>query len=192
MKTKYLNSLFILLLLITSCNNIPDDIQNRKQAINNKLDSINSKLNSQINLKTCTSLINFCKDINDSLIVLTNECSKRKIKIDISAEAKVLGQKRMELNKIKSDLLLKGPIGTWYVTLRTGEQFVLDLNNNHTWFSPRINAFAGSMEGTWQGTSESLYFTTFSNSVSFSGSVSEDGEYLNINLYGTTLMLKQK
>lgn len=192
MKTQYLNSLFILLLLITSCNSIPDDIQNRKQAINNKLDSLNSKLNSQINLKTCSSLMNFCKDINDSLIELTNECSKRKIKIDISEEAKVLRKDRTELNKIKSDLLLKGPIGTWYVTLNTGEQFVLELNNGHTWFSPRMNAFAGSMEGTWQGTSESLFFSTFSNSVSFSGSLSEDGEYLNLNLYGTPLSLKQK
>ncbi|MFN6091358.1 MAG: hypothetical protein ACK44N_02975 [Bacteroidota bacterium] len=192
MNIKYILILLIGAFLFSSCNKIPDEIKSRKDAINHKLDSLGGLTTSKINLKTCSMLLTSYKLLNDSIVVLIDDCSKRKVKIDLDNEIKILSDKQSTLNKLKIDLLENAPIGTWSVTLTTGEDWIIEVNKDHTWFSPRINSFAGSMEGVWEGTSTSLYFSTYSNTVNFGASVSEDGEYLYVNLNGTSLTLKKR
>ena len=91
-----------MLIFITACNKIPEDLQKRKDNLSEQNESLGKRYDTETNTSNYQDLINDYSSFKQEILDYTNECNKRGIEKENN---ELIAQVEDRINKLKEKLL---------------------------------------------------------------------------------------
>lgn len=174
-------------IICVSCDTMPDDLEARKEYINQHLTEISERFEKANGTKEFKAIKKDYLAIKDSVINYTRDCNKRGIeKNNDEAVASIESSLKLVENRLV-EIMRNRPLGTWSYS-SGGINYHLQILASGRWIS---EGFQGYASGNWNGDASNIeiYDQGF---LSSRGSISDDGTVLHLQTAAGRLDLEKR
>ena len=147
----YLSIVLGIVLVTTSCKKLPENLQKRKDNIDETIENINKDAESISELKDYKIVIIKYIEIKDSIIKLDKDCNAIGYKSDFNKNIESIDKKVEELRKERSEKLKDQIFGRWSVS-GNGVTIRVSISDDGSWSQQSTGLLGNSFSsGTWKG-----------------------------------------